>query len=1502
MIPLQRSARRARPRKARAFLAAREGLEIRVVPALVGAEPTALAIAPASLLQTGPQPVEPASVQLSDLAQAGGTPITPDGGNGSPTGYTPQQIRTGYGIDDIKFGSITGDGTGQTIAIVDAYDDPGLVDSSSPSFRTSDLAQFDLQFNLPDPPSFTKVNEFGSTTDLPVTDPAGAGNPDGNWEAEEAMDVEWAHAIAPGANIILVEAASSSFSDLYDAIATAADLSGVSVISLSWGSPEFSGETQWDSYFQTPAGHQGVTFVAASGDGGAPGIDPAYSPNVVAAGGTTLSLGSDGTYESEIGWYLSGGGPSSYEPEPAYQDGVQSTGYRTIPDVSFDADRSPGVAVYDSYDNTGGGPWDAMGGTSVAAPAWAALIAIADQGRVAMGGTTLDGPTQTLPALYSLPAADFHDITTGYNGYYTAPGYDEVTGLGTPVANLLVPDLAAYGLPDQLVVTAQPASSVNAGSSFGLTVAVESPGGQPLPGATGTVTLSLANDPGGAGLNGTLTATLDQGVATFSGLSIDRAGAGYSLLVTAGGFDSATSSAFDVVPAAPAQLIIGAQPSTSVTAGGGFGLTIDVEDAFGNIESRFGGSVTLALAANPAGGSLGGDLTTTASDGVADFSGLTIDKAGTGYTIQATASGLSAATTQSFDITASTPAQLVVSSEPAQAVTAGTGFGLGVLVEDAYGNIETSYDGRVTVALTGGPSGASLGGTLTRSANIGVADFSGLILTETGSSYTLDATSNGLTAATTTPFAVTPAAPAQLAITTEPPSSVTAGAGFGLAVAVEDAFGNAEPSYSGNVTIALTGGTGLGGTLTIPARDGVADFSGLSLDQAGGGYAIQAGATGLSSATTTPFAVTPAAPAQLVITDQPPSSITAGAGFGLAVAVEDAYGNAEPSYSDDVTITLTGGTGLAGTLTIPARDGVADFSGLSLDRTGSGYAIQAGAAGLSSATTTAFAVTPAAPAQLVITTEPPSSVTAGAGFGLAVAVEDAFGNAEPSYSGNVTIALTGGTGLGGTLTIPARDGATDFSGLTIDQVGSAYAIQAGAAGLSSATTTAFAVTPAAPSQLAITDQPPSSITAGAGFGLSVSVEDAFGNAEPSYIGNVSVTLTGRTGLGGTLTIPTSNGVASFSGLTLDRAESGYTLHAADIGLTGASTTAFQVTPSAASQLVTVAQPPDSVAAGQSFGFTIAAEDPFGNVVTGFDGTVTASMADDRSDAPLSGALTVTANRGLASFSGLTIDQAGSGYALKTAAGNLSDAATAPIAVSPTSATRLVVTARPPASVTAGSGFGLMVAAEDAFGNVVTSFQGNVTATLVGGPDAGVLGGQATATAVNGVANFSGLTIDQAAAGDSLQFAVGGLSTATTNPFAVNPAAPARLVFISQPPGKIPARQTFDIVAAVEDAFGNVETDYNGTVSVSLADDPRHAKLHGSLTVPVSAGVAVFDGSMSKKLGPGYSLSITGNGLTPTTSDAFKVTHPNPAQSVFSARFRHGRVRAHASHLHSHRGR
>ena len=304
----------------------------------------------------------------------------------------------------------------------------------------------------------------------------------------------------------------------------AADLPGVSVVSMSWGSAESnlgsggsSFELGSDGVLTTPSGHQGVTFVAATGDSGSPGGYPADSPNVVAVGGTSLTLNWFDAYSGETAWSGSGGGTSQYEEEPAYQGGVQSTGKRTIPDVSFDADPNTGVAVYDSYNNGSTTPWSQVGGTSLAAPCWAGLIAVANQGRVAQGGTTLDGPSQTLPALYTLPASDFHDITIGSNGGFSAgPGYDEVTGLGSPVANSLVPDLAAYDLPSQLVVSNGPPSSVTAGNPFGLTVTVEDPWRNLITSFNGNVTIALANGSGTGALGGTLTVKASQGIATFT--------------------------------------------------------------------------------------------------------------------------------------------------------------------------------------------------------------------------------------------------------------------------------------------------------------------------------------------------------------------------------------------------------------------------------------------------------------------------------------------------------------------------------------------------------------------------------------------------------------------------------------------------------------------------------------------------------------------------------------------------------------------------------------------------------------------------------------------------------------------------------------------------------------------------------------------------------------------------------------------------------------------------
>lgn len=362
-------------------------------------------------------------------------------------GYTPAQMQQAYGFDQIPLpaGETFNDaGSGQTIAIIDAFNDP---------YIASDVQTFDQTFNIggaannPANTGFLKVvNEYGGSA-LPPTDDGQV-----DYGLETSLDVEWAHAMAPGANILLIEADSSNFNDLGTAIEYAAQQPGVSVVSMSFGSGEWGTEYYLDNIFTTPLGHAGVAFVASAGDYSSSYQEyPAMSPNVLSVGGTTLPADAAGNPDRalEYAWSDGGGGVSYVEAEPAYQLGVQSTGSRTGPDLAYDADLSTGVVVYDTLfanANAPGEPWIEIGGTSMGAPQVSAMVAIADQQRVAAGEGTLDGANQLLPAIYQIAATDpraFQDITSGNNGYAAGPGYDEATGLGTPNAQYLVPDLVA---------------------------------------------------------------------------------------------------------------------------------------------------------------------------------------------------------------------------------------------------------------------------------------------------------------------------------------------------------------------------------------------------------------------------------------------------------------------------------------------------------------------------------------------------------------------------------------------------------------------------------------------------------------------------------------------------------------------------------------------------------------------------------------------------------------------------------------------------------------------------------------------------------------------------------------------------------------------------------------------------------------------------------------------------------------------------------------------------
>ena len=316
----------------------------------------------------------------------------------SPTGLSPATIKAAY-----NFSTSMTTGAGKTIAIVDAYNDPTA---------ENDLGVFSAQFGLPACTTgngcFTKVSQTG-TKRYPQAN--------SGWALEISLDVQWAHAIAPGAKILLVEASSASFSNLLKAEDYAA--AHASYVSNSWGGSEFSGENTYDSHFV----HTGVSFFVSSGDGGLPAEYPSASPKVISVGGTTLHFDSTGNFSSETGWSSGGGGCSSYETANSAQSSfggytqVNCSGKRATPDVSLDADPVSGVSVYDSTAYSGQKGWFQVGGTSASSPMWA--------GRAADAGAVVN-------ASYVYGSSiSYRDITDGKNGASCLVGFDLCSGQGS---------------------------------------------------------------------------------------------------------------------------------------------------------------------------------------------------------------------------------------------------------------------------------------------------------------------------------------------------------------------------------------------------------------------------------------------------------------------------------------------------------------------------------------------------------------------------------------------------------------------------------------------------------------------------------------------------------------------------------------------------------------------------------------------------------------------------------------------------------------------------------------------------------------------------------------------------------------------------------------------------------------------------------------------------------------------------------------------------------------
>ena len=470
--------------------------------------------------------------------------------------HTPAQIRAAYGLPALP---ATGAaispavaatlGAGQTIYLVDAYHDATAL---------SDLNAFSARFGLPScanvtvaataklplatPPSSCTFSTVYSTTTGTMTSTAPAYN--ATWAPESKLDVQWAHAIAPLARIVLIEMPSSMSNAILGANSLAGKM-GAGVVSMSFGSAEAGWAPSTDSYFKGT----GMTYVAAAGDSGTQVLWPAVSPNVVAVGGTSLNWSGSGT-RYEAAWNLSGGGLSAYEALPAWQSGVTPAGgsalpRRAVPDVAFNANPMTGEFVALTLPGAST-VWMAFGGTSIAAPQWAAVIAVANAMRVAAAKPVLgDIHTLLYKSIAAVPgtyAASLGDVVDGTNGTCATcragTGFDQATGWGTPNGTKLLQVLSG-GSTTEAVTSAAPVVPGGSllgkvGSALSQTLAVTAP--------TGTTTsYALSGAPSGLAVDSTGTLKWSAPVAgsyAFSATATTAAGksasATYSLKVIPG--------------------------------------------------------------------------------------------------------------------------------------------------------------------------------------------------------------------------------------------------------------------------------------------------------------------------------------------------------------------------------------------------------------------------------------------------------------------------------------------------------------------------------------------------------------------------------------------------------------------------------------------------------------------------------------------------------------------------------------------------------------------------------------------------------------------------------------------------------------------------------------------------------------------------------------------------------------------------------------------------------
>jgi hypothetical protein len=713
---------------------------------------------------------------------------------------------------------------------------------------------------------------------------------------------------------------------------------------------------------------------------------------------------------------------------------LNGTALADTADVTFTAGAAAGYVVTSSASSVAAGSTVTITAQTVDADS----NAVAASGTVINWTSTNGGsfatPTSTTNASGAATVVFTTSTTAGVT--HTVTATDSLNRTGT--SGGIVTEVGAAA---RLAVVQQP-TNTTAGSSItpAVTVAIQDANGNVVTTATDSVSVSIGTNPASGTLGGTRTVAAVNGIATFTDLWINKAGAGYTLAFASAGLSPDTSSTFNILAGGALRLTVTTQPSDTAQSGAAFPRqpVVQPQDAYGNVSAQAGVSVTAAIASG--GGTLGGTVTaTTDSTGTATFTDLSIAGTVGDRTLSFSSAGLTGVESDTVSVIAGAASQLVFTTQPSN-TTAGSPItpAVQVTARDASGNVVTGFADSVEVAIGTNPSGGTLSGTTRVAAVGGVATFSGLSIDKAGTGYTLGASSGSL-AGTSAAFNVTPGAAshATSTITANPTSIVADGASTStITVQLKDASGNNLTASGGTVVVAASHGT-IGaatdnndGTYTATLTSGTTAVSSVQVSATLNGTALSNTAT---------VAFTAGAATAYVVT-RSDSLPVAGSSVTITAQLVDANGNAVPASGRTVTWSSTNGGVFASTTSQTDANGVATVGFTTSTTAGTVHTVTAND-GTVSGTSGNITTQVGAAARLGFVQQP-SNTMAGAPItpAVTVAIQDANGNTVTTATDNVTIAIgtnpASGT-LGGTATVAAVNGVATFSDLSINKAGRA---------------------------------------------------------------------------------------------------------------------------------------------------------------------------------------------------------------------------------------------------------------------------------------------------------------------------------------------------------------------------------------------------------------------------------------------------------------------------------